>query len=203
MFGIILLCRRQPACPRKVVVTVPAHTDTVQSLDLLLGQAARAFSAANLPLQLQPRAKAQPHRRFVSSGDVQIAVFGVVDACLRVVVVPRRGQAALQLLKQNAAVMQLLHNLKAIGDNLVPLAVGVQALHGGGHFILQAADAGQPLEVVDHIQNQWCSAVPCRQGAPDLLLVDDGRNGWAEQNHARNARNVYALVEHINAEQQL
>ena len=80
----------------------------------------------------------------------------------------------MQLLKQNAAVMHLLHDLKVVGDNLVALAVGVQALHGGGHFVLQAADAGQSLEVVDHIQNQRCGTVPCRQGAPDLLLVDDG-----------------------------
>ena len=80
----------------------------------------------------------------------------------------------MQLLKQNAAVMHLLHDLKVVGDDLVSLAVGVQALHGGGHFVLQAADAGQPLEVVDHIQNQRCGAVPCRQGSPDLLLVDDG-----------------------------
>ena len=99
--------------------------------------------------------------------------------------------------------MHLLHDLKAVGDNLVPLAVGVQALHSGGHFVLQAADAGQPLKVVDHVQNQRCGAVPCRQGAPDLLFVDDGRNSRAEQNHTRNARNVYALVEHINAKQQL
>ena len=109
----------------------------------------------------------------------------------------------MQLLKQNAAVMHLLHDLKAIGDDLVSLAVGVQALHGGGHFVLQAADAGQSLEVVDHIQNQRCNAVPCCQSATDLLLIDDGRNRRAEQNHTRNARNVYALVEHINAEQQL
>ena len=80
----------------------------------------------------------------------------------------------MQLLKQNAAVMHLLHDLKVVGDDLVSLAVGVQALHGGGHFVLQAADAGQPLEVVDHIQNQRCSAIPCRPGSPDLLLVDDG-----------------------------
>ena len=89
VLGIIPLCRCQPARPRKVVVTVPAHTDTVQSLDLLRGQAARAFAAANLPLQLQPFAKAQPHGRFVPSGDIQISVFGVVDACLGKVVIPR------------------------------------------------------------------------------------------------------------------
>ena len=58
VLGIILLCRRQPTRPRKVVVTIPAHTDTVQSLDLLLSQATTASTAANLPLQLQPRAKA-------------------------------------------------------------------------------------------------------------------------------------------------
>ena len=109
----------------------------------------------------------------------------------------------MQLLKQNAAVVHLLHDLEAVCDNLVPLAVSVQALHGGGHFVLQAADAGQSLEVVDHIQNQRYGAVPCCQSATNLLLIDDGRNRRAEQNHTRNARNVYALVEHINAEQQL
>ena len=108
----------------------------------------------------------------------------------------------MQLLKQNAAVMHLLHDLKVVGDDLVSLAVGVQALHGGGHFALQAADAGQPLEVVDHIQNQRCNAVPCCQSAPNLLLVDDGRNRRAEQNDALDALDMDALIEHVNAEQE-
>ena len=59
------------------------------------------------------------------------------------------------------------------------------------------------LKVVDHIQNQRGCGVTGSQGATDLLLVDDWRNRWSEQNHARNAFYMDALVEHIDTEQQL
>ena len=123
-------------CPGQVAVVVPAHTDAVQAFDLLLGQAPDTLATANLPLNLQPRAKAQTHGRLVATRNVQVAVFGVVNACLGEVVIPRRGQAALQLFKQHAAVMDLLHNLKTIRNDLVALAVGIETLHGGSHLVL-------------------------------------------------------------------
>ena len=69
--------------------------------------------------------------------------------------------------------MDLLHNLKTIRNDLVALAVGVKALHGDSHLVLQAADAGQALKVIDDIQNKRCRAIPCCQSAANLLFVDN------------------------------
>ena len=70
--------------------------------------------------------------------------------------------------------MDLLHNLKTVSHDLITLTVGVETLHGGSHLVLQAADAGQALKVIDDIQNKWCRAIPCCQSAANLLLIDDG-----------------------------
>ena len=190
-------------CPGQVAVVVPAHADTVQAFNLLLGQAPGTLAAANLPLNLQPCSKAQTHRRLVAPRNIQVAVFGIVNASLGEVVIPRRGQAALQLFKQHAAVMDLLQNLKTVSHNLIALTVGVETLHSGSHLILQATDAGQALKVIDDIQNKRCCAIPCCQSAANLLLVDNRRNRRTEQNDARDALDMDALIEHVNAEQKL
>ena len=117
--------------------------------------------------------------------------------------IPGRGQAALQLLKQDAAVLHLLDHLKALGDDPVSLAVGVEPLHGGAHLVLQPRDAAQPLEVIHHIQNQRRFGAAGGQRPADLLLINDGRHGGPEQDHARDALDMDALVQHIDAEQQL
>ena len=174
MLGVISRSFFITFCPGQVAVVVPAHTDAVKAFNLLLGQTPGMLAAANLPLNLQPRAKAQAHGRLVAPRNVQVSVFGIVDACLGEVVIPRRGQAALQLFKQHAAVMDLLHNLKTVSHDLITLTVGVEALHGGSHLVLQAADAGQSLKVIDDIQNKRCRAIPCCQSAANLLLIDDG-----------------------------
>ena len=174
MLGVILLGFFIAFCPGQVAVVVPAHTDAVKAFYLLLGQTPGTLAAANLPLNLQPCSKAQTHRRLVAPRNIQVAVFGMVNACLGEVMIPRRGQAALQLFKQHAAVMDLLHNLKTIRNDLVALAVGIETMHGGSHLVLQAADAGQSLKVIDDIQNKRCRAIPCCQSAANLLLIDDG-----------------------------
>ena len=55
-----------------------------------------------------------------------------------------------------------------------------------------------PLAVIAIAPNHANAVQPC-----DLLLVDDGRNRWSEQDHARNAFYMDALVKHIDTEQQL
>lgn len=64
--------------------------NTVQAFNLLLSQASGTLATANLPLNLQPRAKAQAHGRLVAPRNVQVAVFGVVNACLGEIVIPGR-----------------------------------------------------------------------------------------------------------------
>ena len=174
MLGVILRGFFIAFCPGQVVVVVPAHAYTVQAFNLLPCQASGTLAAANLPLNLQPCAKAQAHGRLVATRNVQVAVFGMVNAGLREVVVPGRGQAALQPFKQHAAVINLLHNLKTVSHDLITLTVGVETLHGGSHLVLQAADARQALKVIDDIQNKRCRAIPCCQSAANLLLIDDG-----------------------------
>ena len=39
--------------------------------------------------------------------------------------------------------------------------------------------------------------------APDLLLEDNGRNGWTQQDNAAYVINMNALIEHINTEEKL
>ena len=90
MLGVILRGFFIAFCPSQVAVVVPAHAYTVQAFNLLLGQAPGTLAAANLPLNLQPCAKAQAHGRLVAPRDVQIFVFGVVNACLGEVVIPGR-----------------------------------------------------------------------------------------------------------------
>ena len=90
MLGVILRGFFIAFCPSQVAVVVPAHAYTVQAFNLLLGQAPGTLAAANLPLNLQPRAKAQTHGRFVAPRNVQVAVFGIVNASLGEVVVPCR-----------------------------------------------------------------------------------------------------------------
>lgn len=109
----------------------------------------------------------------------------------------------MQLFKQHAAVMDLFDNFKTIRDDFVTLAVGVETLHGGGHFVLQPTDTGQAFKVIDDIQNKRCRAIPCCQSTPNLLFVDNRRNRRAEQNNTRDTRNMDTLIEHVNAEQKL
>ena len=191
----------QPTRPSGLGAGLPHHADAVQPLDLLRRQTAVLFpAAADAALGLHPLAEAQPRRRPVTQRHIQIAVLRVVNACLRKVMVPGRGQTALQLLKQDAAVLHLLDHLKALGDDPVTLAVGVEPLHGGGHLVLQPRDAAQPLEIVDHIQNQRRFGAAGGQRPADLLLINDGRHGGPEQDHARNTLHMDALVQHIDAE---
>ena len=202
MLGVILRGFFIAFCPGQVAVVVPAHAYTVQAFNLLPCQASGTLAAANLPLNLQPCAKAQAHGRLVAPRNVQVAVFGMVNAGLGEVVVPGRRQTALQLFEQHAAVMDLLHNLKTVSHNLITLTVGVETLHGGSHLILQAADAGQSLKVIDDIQNKRCRAIPCCQSTTNLLFVDNRRNRRAEQNNTRDTLNMDPLIEHVNAEQE-
>ena len=90
MLGVILRGFFIAFCPGQVAVVVPAHTYTVQAFNLLLSQASGTLATANLPLNLQPRAKAQAHGRLVAPRNVQVAVFGVVNACLGEIVIPGR-----------------------------------------------------------------------------------------------------------------
>ena len=108
----------------------------------------------------------------------------------------------LQLFEQAAAVLRLLDDFKSVRYDGFALARVIQALDGGLYLLLQKADAAKPLDVVDHIDNDRRTALARGQGAADLLLVDDGRDGRAEEDDARNAGDVNALVEHIDAEQQ-
>ena len=50
--------------------------------------------------------------------------------------VPTRGQACLQPLKQHPAVMHLLNNLEPLGDDLIALAVGIQTVDRLLHLAL-------------------------------------------------------------------
>ena len=96
--------------------------------------------------------------------------------------------------------MHLLDNLKPLGHDLVTLAVGIQTMDCLLHLALQAGNTGQALEIVDHIQNQRGCGVSGGQGSSDLLLVDDGRNRWSEQDDPGNPLHMYTLVEHIDTE---
>ena len=98
--------------------------------------------------------------------------------------------------------MHLLDDLEPLGHDLVTLAVGIEPMNSLLHLALQTGNAGQALEVVDHIQNQRGCGISGGQGASNLLLVDDGRNRWSEQNDPRNALHMDAFVEHVDTKQQ-
>ena len=55
--------------------------------------------------------------------------------------VPTRGQACLQPLKQHPTVMHLLNNFKPFGDDFIALAVGIQAVDRLLHLALQTRNA--------------------------------------------------------------
>ena len=116
--------------------------------------------------------------------------------------IPSGGQAVFQPLKENAAVLHLLDDLEPLGDDLLPFPVGIEPLDGGGHLLLQPRDTGQTLKVVDYVQNKGRGLGACCQCPADLLLINDGRHGGPEQDHARDTFHMDALVQHINAEQQ-
>ena len=99
--------------------------------------------------------------------------------------------------------MHLLDDLEPLGHDLVALTVGIEPVNRLLHLALQTGYTGQALEIVDHIQDQRGCGVPGGQGAANLLLVNNGRNGRSEQNDPGNALHMDALVEHIDAEQQL
>ena len=90
MLGVILHGFFIAFCPGQVAVVIPAHAYTVQAFNLLLGQAPGTLAAANLPLNLQPCSKAQTHGRLVAPRNVQVAVFGIVNASLGKIVIPGR-----------------------------------------------------------------------------------------------------------------
>ena len=52
----------------------------------------------------------------------------IVNACFRKIMIPTGRKACLQLLKQYPAVMHLFDDLKSLGDDLITLAVGIQAV---------------------------------------------------------------------------
>ena len=68
------------------------------------------------------------------------------------------------------------------------------------HLLLNGGDAVEIFDVVDDVYNDGFFPAARRQGAPDLLLVDDGGDGGAEKDHARDVVDVDALVEHVDAE---
>ena len=188
--------------PGRFEPVLPHHAESVQPGDLAFGQRAGGPPAAHPALGHNPAAQRQPLRRNVAFGDQQVAVLGLVQRRGPVILLPAAGQAVLQLFEQAAAVLRLLDDFKSVRYDGFALARVIQALDGGLYLLLQKADAAKPLDVVDHIDNDRRTALARGQGAADLLLVDDGRDGRAEEDHARNAGDVYALVEHIDAEQQ-
>ena len=200
---VVFLCDLKSMLPRNFLPVSPDHPDAVQPRDLLLGQIALNLSLAHPALGHQPHPKAQTAGRGVQFRDVQIAVLRIVDACLREIVLPTGRETCLQLLEQHPAVVHLLDDLEPLGDDLVALTVGVKPVNRLLHLALQTGNTGQTFEIVDHIQNQRGCGVPGSQGTSDLLLVDDGRDGRSEQDDPGNAFHMDALVEHIDAEQQL
>ena len=185
----------QPLGPGRFRAGLPDHPDAVQPLDLLLGQGPEgSFAFANLSLGLDPVTEAQTAQRFIAQRDFQIPMLGIVSAGCYKVVIPGGGQAVFQPLKEETAVLHLFDDLKPLGDDSLPFPVGVEPLDGGGHFFLQARDAGQAFKVVHHVQNQGRCRGTCCQGTADLLLVDDGRHRGPEQDHARDTFHMDALV---------
>ena len=117
------------------------------------------------------------------------------------ILIPCAGQAAVQLLEQPAAFMGLLDDREPFGYDFVRFAALAQALHGRIHLLLNGGDAAQIFKVIHHIQDQRRAGATCRERPPDLLLVNNGADGRAEQDHAGNAVHMDALVEHVDAEQ--
>ena len=153
-------------------------------------------------------------------------MLGCIDACGMEVLLPAVCKAGFQLLEQAAAVLYLLDHLEFFGDDLPALAICIHSLHGRAHLALQLGNAAKAFKVIHNVQNErrfglarrQCPAdlllvhnvqnerrfgLARRQCPADLLLVHNGRDGWPEQDHAGNILDVYPLVEHINAEQQL
>ena len=130
-------------------------------------------------------------------------MLGCIDACGMEVLLPAVCKAGFQLLEQAAAVLYLLDHLEFIRSNAFALAVGIHPLNGRAHLALQLGNAAKAFKVIHNVQNERRFGLARRQCPADLLLVHNGRDGWPEQDHAGNILDVYPLVEHINAEQQL
>ena len=126
----------QTTFPCGIVAVAPLHPDAVQPCDLLFGQVPRNLSRTNTALGRQPFAKAQSRRCGITLWNIQAAMLRIVNACFRKIMVPTRGQACLQPLKQHPAVMHLLNNFKPFGDDLITLTVGIQAVDCLLHLIL-------------------------------------------------------------------
>ena len=177
---MVFLCDLKSVLPRDFFSVAPDHPDAVQPRDLLLGQIALDLSIAHPTLGDQPHPKAQTAGRGIQFRDVQVAVFRIVDARLREVVLPTGRKACLQLLKQHPTVVHLFDDLKPLSDDLIAFAVGIEPVNCFLHLALQAGNTGQALEVVDYIENQRGCGITSGQSTSDLLLVDDGRNRWSE-----------------------
>jgi len=200
---VVFLGNLKSMLPRNFLPIAPDHANAVQPRDLLFGQISLDLTLAHTALCDQPHAKAQTSGRGIQFRNVQVSMLRVVDACLREIVLPAGRKAGLQLLKQHPAVMHLLDDLEPLGHDLIALTIGIEPVNSLLHLTLQAGNTGQPLKIVDHIQNQRGCGIPCGQSPADLLLVDDGRNRRSEQNDTRNPLHMNALVKHIDAEQQL
>ena len=107
--------------------TLYQETGDIYLVADVLGQVPRNLSRTNTALGRQPFAKAQSRRCGITLWNIQVAMLRIVNACFRKIMVPTRGQACLQPLKQHPAVMHLLNHLKPFGDDLVALTVGIQA----------------------------------------------------------------------------
>ena len=71
--------------------------------------------------------------------------------------------------------------------------------HRFRHLVFERAHGVEVFKVVYEVEDDGLFLLRRRQRAPDLLLVDDGRDGRTEEDDAVYIGHMDALVEHIDA----
>ena len=200
----IFFRRRKPAFKGERTSVAPLHADGVERGDALLGEHARGAPASHAALRGDPAPEGIPLRRLIPLWHVEIAVRLIIRARVRVHQIPRRGERILQGVEEGAALAHFVDDAKALADDEGILPRHAVVPDRRVHLLLDGADGIEVLEIVDDVQNNGRFAPAARrEGAADLLLVDDGRDGRAEQDDPVHIRDMDALVEHIDAIQEL
>ena len=127
----------------------------------------------------------------------------IVGAGFAVHHVPWRAERLLQPLEQLPAVAHLIRQFKPVtGDLAFPVFVGVIG-NDRFHLPAQRRDGIEVVDVVDQVEDHRRFSARRRQRSADLLLVHDGGNGRAAKDHAVQPLHMHALVEHVDAVEQL
>ena len=195
----VLLRRSEIALETELGHAVPNHADRIEPADALLVEPPEGVARPDAPLHGHPIPEAVSLRRLIALGDFEIAVFPEVGRGMGIHRLPRYGERLFERVEECAALARLVDEGEALGDDAAMLARQAVVPHRFRHLVFERAHGVEVFKVVYKVEDDGLFLLRRRQRAPDLLLVDDGRDGRTEEDDAVHIGHMDALVEHIDA----